>query len=143
MNNFSGCSSKMFKKILYNYLIFRVQIFVIYKNFASIKCHDFETELHFAGVKLGEEKRKLFNQIKMTLSRFECQEIFWMSGNICTKVYNLLAIILNVTSVDRKNIPGYLISRTRKSVLFVGYKYLQILSISRNTRNFVPAKLIP
>ena len=72
MNNFSGCSSKMFKKILYNFLIFRVQIFVIYKNFASIKCHDFETELDFAGVKLGEEKRKLFNQIKMALSRFEC-----------------------------------------------------------------------
>ena len=72
MNNFSGCSSKMFEKILYNYLIFRVQIFVIYKNFASIKCYDFGTELHFAGVKLGEEKRKLFNQIKMTLSRFEC-----------------------------------------------------------------------
>ena len=71
MNNFSGCSSKMSKKILYNYLIFRVQIFVIHKNFASIKCHDFETELHFAGVKLGEEKRKLFNQIKMPLLRFE------------------------------------------------------------------------
>ena len=72
MNNFSGCSSKMFEEMLYNYLIFRVQIFVICKNFASIKCHDFETKLHFAGVKLGEEKRKLFNQIKMTLSRFEC-----------------------------------------------------------------------
>ena len=56
MNNFSGCSSKMFKKILYNYFIFRVQTFVIYKNFASIKCHDFETELQFVGVKLGEEK---------------------------------------------------------------------------------------
>ena len=68
MNNFSGCSSKMFKKILYNYLIFRVQIFLIYKNFVSIKCPNFETELHFAGVKLGEEKRKLFN-LKKSLKK--------------------------------------------------------------------------
>ena len=60
----------MFKTILYNYLILRLQIFVIYKNFASIKCHDFENEVHFANVKLGEQKGKLFNQIK----------IFWMSG---------------------------------------------------------------
>ena len=75
MNNFSGYSSKMFKKILYNYLIFRVQIFnknVINKNIASIKCHDFEIELHFAGAQLGEEKKKLFNRIKTTLPRFEC-----------------------------------------------------------------------
>ena len=72
MNNFSGYRSKMFKKILYNYLIFRVQIFVINKNIASIKCHDFEIELHFAGAQLGQEKRKLFNRIKTTLPRFEC-----------------------------------------------------------------------
>ena len=61
MNNFLGCSSKMLKKKNTLWLF----------DFPC-KCHDFETELHFAGVKLGEEKRKLFNQIKMTLSRFEC-----------------------------------------------------------------------
>ena len=65
----------------------KVQALVIYKNCASIKCHDFETELHFASVKLHEEKRNLFNQIKRTLSRFQ-------RGKICAKVYNLLAILL-------------------------------------------------
>ena len=72
MNNFSDFSSKMLKTVLSIYLILRVQIFVIYKNFTSIKCHDFETELHSAVVKLGCEQRKLFNQIKIALSRFEC-----------------------------------------------------------------------
>ena len=63
----------------------RVQVFVIYKNFASIKCHDFEIELHFASIKLLEEKRNLFNQIKRTLARFQ-------RGKICAKVYNLLLL---------------------------------------------------
>ena len=45
MKNFSGFRSKMFT-------ILQVQISVIYKNFESIKCRDFVTELHFAGVKL-------------------------------------------------------------------------------------------
>ena len=72
----------------------RVQILVLYKNFARIKCRDFDTELHFAGAKLREEKRKLSNQIKMTLSRLERQEVFWMSGKICTKVCNFLATFL-------------------------------------------------
>ena len=62
MKNFSGFRSKMFT-------ILQVQISVIYKNFESIKCRDFVTELHFAGV-------KLFNQIKMTLSRLEQWEVF-------------------------------------------------------------------
>ena len=72
----------------------RVQIFLICENFASIKCHDFDTELHFAGVKLREEKTKLFNQIKMTLSRLERQKVFWMSRKKCTKIYNSLATFL-------------------------------------------------
>ena len=53
----------------------RVQIFLICENFTSIKCYDFDTELHFAGVKLREEKTKLSNQIKMTLSRLEISVI--------------------------------------------------------------------
>ena len=74
----------------------RVQVFVIYKNVASIKCHDFETELHFASVKLHEAKRNLFNQIERTLSRFQ-------RGKICAKVYNLLAILLKCDIIWQNN----------------------------------------
>ena len=35
---------------------------MIYKDIANIECHNFVTELYFVGVKLREEKRKLFNQ---------------------------------------------------------------------------------
>ena len=65
MKNLSGFRSKML----------RAQIFIIYKNFESIKCRDFVTELHFAVVKLHEEKKNLSSQIKMTLSRLKGWEI--------------------------------------------------------------------
>ena len=74
----------------------RVQVFVIYKNVASIKCHDFETELHFASAKLHEAKGNLFNQIERTLSRFQ-------RGKICAKVYNLLAILLRCDIIWQNN----------------------------------------
>ena len=69
---------------------------MIYKNFASIKCHDFDTELHFASVKLNEEKTDLFNHIKRTLSRFQ-------RGTISAKVYNLLAILLKFDIIWESN----------------------------------------
>ena len=55
MKNFLGFRSKMFT-------ILQVQIFVIYKNFESIKCRDFVTELHFAGVKLRRCKTFQLNK---------------------------------------------------------------------------------
>ena len=59
---------------------------MIYKHLANIKYRDFETKIHFVGMKFLEEKRKIFNQIKITLSRQERWEVFWISGKICTKV---------------------------------------------------------